>query len=158
MANKQLKIYVIWIGVAEAVGILAAILTSRGTQIYGEMIIKPPLAPPAIIFPIVWSILYVLMGFGAALIYMLEESSMQSRGLNLYITQLAVNFFWPFLFFNAQAFGFAFFWLILLWILVLLMIIAFRKEDRLAALLQIPYLIWLTFAVYLNLAVWIINR
>lgn len=89
---------------------------------------------------------------------MLEESSMQSRGLNLYITQLAVNFFWPFLFFNAQAFGFAFFWLILLWILVLLMIIAFRKEDRLAALLQIPYLIWLTFAVYLNLAVWIINR
>ena len=78
--------------------------------------------------------------------------------MNLFITQLVVNFFWSLIFFNAQAYGFAFLWLLLLWVLVLAMILIFRNIDPLAAYLQIPYLLWLTFAAYLNLGVWFLNR
>lgn len=105
-----------------------------------------------------WTLLYALMGIGAARIYLSSPSNIRSLGLNLFITQLVVNFFWSPIFFNAQAFGFAFFWLLLLWALVLGMIITFRKVDPLAAMLQIPYLIWLTFAAYLNLGVWYLNQ
>jgi tryptophan-rich sensory protein len=97
------------------------------------------------------------MGIGAARIWMLPESETRSRGLNLYVTQLIVNFFWSLIFFNAQAYGFAVIWLLLLWGLVLWMILQWRKIDPIAALLQIPYLIWLTFAAYLNIGVWILN-
>ena len=89
---------------------------------------------------------------------MTPPSPERSRSLNLFIAQLIVNFFWSLIFFNAQAFGFAFFWLLLLWVLVLLMILAFRQVDPLAAWLQVPYLLWLTFAAYLNLGVWILNK
>ena len=74
------------------------------------------------------------------------------------MAQLIVNFFWSPIFFNAQAFGFAFLWLVLLWVLVLLMILSFRKIDKTAAWLQIPYLLWLTFAAYLSFGVWLLNR
>lgn len=93
-------------------------------------------------------------GVSAARIAMTEEKA----GLNLFIAQLVVNFFWSLIFFNAQAFGFAALWLALLWVLVLLMILAFRTVDPAAAWLQIPYLLWLTFALYLNIGVWYLNR
>ena len=89
---------------------------------------------------------------------MQPHSAERSKGLNLFVTQLVVNFFWSLIFFNAQAFGFAFLWLLLLWVLVLWMILTFRKVDPLAAKLQIPYLLWLTFAAYLSLGVWILNQ
>ena len=158
MNNKQVKIYGVWIAIAEVVGVVAGLLSMEGIRAYGSEILKPPLSPPAILFPIVWTALYALMGIGAARIYQTKESVERSTGLNLYVIQLIVNFFWPLLFFNAMAFGFSFFWLLLLWILVFLMIATFWKNDSIAAKLQIPYLIWLTFALYLNLAVWIINR
>jgi tryptophan-rich sensory protein len=110
------------------------------------------------LFPIVWGILYALMGIGAARISMTPPSPERSQGLNLFIAQLVVNFFWSLIFFNAQAFGFALLWLVLLWVLVLWMILTFRKTDPLAAWLQIPYLLWLTFAAYLNYSVWQLNR
>ena len=125
--------------------------------IYGEAIVKPPLSPPGWLFPIVWTILYALMGIGAARIYQSPASKVHSLGLNLFVIQLVVNFFWSPIFFQLQAFGLAFFWLLLLWALVLRMIFVFGKIDSLAAKLQIPYLIWLTFAAYLNLAVWYLN-
>ena len=106
----------------------------------------------------VWTILFALMGIGAARINLSLPSRARSLGLNLFIAQLAVNFFWSPIFFNTQAFGFAFFWLLLLWGLVLAMILVFRKADSLAAKLQIPYLLWLTFAAYLNLGVWYLNK
>jgi tryptophan-rich sensory protein len=139
------------------VGIIAGLLTADGTQMYTMMANKPALTPPAIVFPIVWTILYGLMGISAARIQLAPESMWQKRGITLFIAQLIVNFFWPLFFFNLQAYGFAFFWLLLLWGLVLAMILVFYKTDKLAALLQIPYLIWLTFAAYLNLGVWILN-
>lgn len=151
------KTYAIWIALTEAVGALAGLLTREATQLYGETMLKPPLSPPAILFPIVWTILYALMGFGAARIYLAPESKERSRSLRLYLVQLAFNFFWSILFFNFQAYGLAFVWLVVLWVLILLMILSFRKVDPLAALLQIPYLVWVAFAGYLNLGVWLLN-
>ena len=142
----------------EAVGGLSGWLTREGTKLYAQTIAKPPLSPPGWVFPVVWTILFALMGIGAARIYLSPPSRTRSLGLNLFIAQLAVNFFWSPIFFNAQAFGFAFFWLLLLWGLVLAMILVFRKADSLAAKLQIPYLLWLTFAAYLNLGVWYLNK
>ena len=152
------KPYVFWILLAEAVGALSGWLSREGSEVFSQTVIQPPLSPPAILFPIVWTILYALMGIGAALVSLTPSSPERSRSLNLVVIQLVVNFFWSLIFFNAQAYGFAFLWLLLLWVLVLLMILAFRKVDPLAALLQIPYLLWLTFAAYLSFGVWYLNR
>lgn len=158
MKTKPWKIYLFWILLAEAVGALSGWLSRYGFQIYNESVRQPPLSPPSWVFPVVWTILYALMGLGAARIRLSLPSPEGHKSINLFLIQLTVNFFWPLIFFNAQAFGFAFLWLLLLWGLVLAMILQFRRVDPLAAKLQIPYLIWLTFAAYLNLAVWYLNR
>lgn len=158
MEKGKWKVYGVWILLAEAVGALSGWLSRNGMQVYSENVIQPPLSPPMILFPVVWAVLYALMGIGAARIWMAPESAARSRGINIFITQLIVNFFWSLIFFNLQAFGFALLWLLLLWVLVLWMILTFYKTDKIAALLQLPYLIWLTFAAYLNFAVWILNR
>lgn len=157
MLKQNWKTYAIWIIIAEAVGALSGFLSRNGMELYSSVIEQPPLSPPALLFPIVWGILYALMGFGAARISLSPASPERSKALNLYVAQLVVNFFWSLIFFNAQAYGFAFLWLLLLWVLVLTMILAFRKVDPIAAYLQIPYLIWLTFAAYLNAGVWYLN-
>ena len=157
MKKGDWKVYALWIILADAVGALSGWLSRTGMEIFGETAVQPPLSPPAILFPIVWTILYALMGISAARIWLSEESPERSRGLNLFIAQLIVNFFWSLIFFNLQAFGFALLWLILLWILVAWMILTFAKTDKLAAWLQVPYLLWLTFAAYLNAGVWILN-
>ena len=97
------------------------------------------------------------MGVGAAKVFLSPVSEYRSRGLNLFIAQLVVNFFWSPIFFNLQAYRLAFFWLLLLWGLVFWMTLTFRKVDPPAAKLQIPYLLWLTFAAYLNAGVWYLN-
>ena len=148
--KKHMIIILIAIVLAEAVGALSGWLTREGMQAFTNAIAQPPLSPPPLVFPIVWTILYALMGYGSARIYMAPPSTLRSRGLNLYAIQLVLNFFWSLIFFNAQAFGLAFFWLLALWLLVLLMILSFHEVDPLAAKLQIPYLLWLTFAAYLN--------
>ncbi len=158
MKKAKWETYVFWIALTEAVGVLAGWLTQEGTALYRETVTKPPLSPPAIVFPIVWSILYALMGFGAARIRLSDDSPARRKAMILFGAQLTFNFFWSIWFFRFQAFGFAFFWLIALWILILLMTVSFRKVDRTAALLQIPYLIWVAFAGYLNAGVWLLNR
>lgn len=158
MKNRNWKVYGFWILLSELAGVLAGLISRGGMQAYMTMVEKPALTPPPIVFPIVWTVLYALMGIGAARIYLSPESPERNRGLTVFITQLIVNFFWPLFFFNLQAFGFALIWLVILWLLVLYMILTFYKTDKLAALLQIPYLIWLTFAAYLNLGVWLLNR
>ena len=158
MNKKNWKTYALWIGITEAVGVLSGWISREGTKYYQDNIVKPPLSPPSSVFPIVWGILFALMGYGAARIFLSEQSAERRKGLNLYVAQLIVNFFWSLIFFNAQAFGFAFIWLLLLLVLVVLMILSFRKTDKLAAWLQIPYLLWLLFAAYLNFGVWYLNR
>lgn len=97
------------------------------------------------------------MGIGAARVYLSAPSENRSGSLQLYFIQLAVNFFWSIIFFNWQSFGGALLWLIALWVLVLWMVLSFRKVDPIAAKLQIPYLLWVTFAGYLNAGVWLLN-
>ena len=158
MKKQTVLPYIFWIGLAEGVGLLSGMLSRSATSTFGETVIQPPLSPPTIVFPIVWTVLYAFMGVGAARVSLAPESQARSRGLNLFVTQLIVNFFWPLIFFNAGAYGFAFLWLLLLLASVILMTLEFRKTDPLAAALQIPYLLWLLFAAYLNFGVWRLNR
>lgn len=136
---------------------LAGLLTREGTKLYSTAILKPPLSPPALVFPIVWTALYALMGIGAARVYLTPASDIRTKGLRLFLIQLAFNFFWSFIFFRFFAFGLAFVWLAILWALLWMTVLSFRKADRPAALLQIPYLLWVFFAGYLNLGVWLLN-
>lgn len=157
MKNNKWKPYVVFIALSEAVGAVAGVLTMDGMEAYNAFA-KSSLTPPDIVFPIVWVVLYALMGIGAARIWNEPPSAQRKNALIVFAAQLAVNFVWSFIFFNLQAFGFAFVWLILLWALILTMILLFARIDKTAALLQIPYLLWVTFAGYLNCVTWLLNR
>ncbi len=155
--SKKILSYSIGILIPITVGLLSAYLTKDNMDIY-KMISSPKLAPPGILFPIVWTILYILMGISSVIIYNSNTvKSEKGKALLLYGAQLAVNFFWSILFFNKKLFLASFLWLILLWILIIAMIIRFYKINKAAAWLQIPYLLWVTFAGYLNLAIYLLN-
>ncbi len=156
---KKIKPYVISIAVALGVGALSAWLTKNGMDIYNESVTKPMLSPPMALFPIVWSVLFILMGIGSAIVFVKRGDDKEAAALSLkvYALGLIVNFFWSIIFFNMQSYLFAFIWLIILWLLIILMILKFRKISPLAAYLQIPYLLWVTFAGYLTLMVYILN-
>ena len=158
MPHSKWKTYLFWVLFSEIIGLLSGLLTRDAAQIFSKTVEQPPLSPPALLFPVVWAVLYALMGISAARVSLQPASAARSKGLLLFLIQLIVNFFWSPIFFNAQAFGFAFLWLILLWTLVLQMILTFHKTDPLTAYLQIPYLLWLTFAAYLSAGVWYLNR
>ncbi len=152
------KVYAFWILATEAVGALSGFLTREGTQYYSANVKKPPLSPPAVVFPIVWAILYALMGTGAARVTLSENPELRKRCLRIYLLQLGFNFCWSLIFFNLRAYSIAFFWLAALWGLIVWMILSFLEADRTAGLLQIPYALWVLFAGYLNLGVWLLNR
>jgi len=158
MGKEKWKTYVFFITLSEAVGILSGLLSRGGQALFADTVAQPPLSPPGWVFPIAWTILYALMGYGAARVYLTAESKRRSVGLNLFIAQLIVNFFWSPIFFNAQSYGFALLWLLLLLGLVLAMTYFFWKTDKKAALAQLPYILWLLFAAYLNYGVWQLNR
>lgn len=153
MKNK--KNYVLFISVSVLTGLISALLTRNNMNIY-DKISTPPLSPPGILFPIVWTILYILMGISAARIYTANNNKW-SRLLSVWSVQLIVNFLWSILFFNYQAFLLSFIWLVLLLILIMIMIILFYKIDKAAGLIQIPYFLWVTFAGYLNFAIYLLN-
>lgn len=158
MWNK-IKPYVISVAIALAVGGSSALLTAGSMDLYSE-IVQPPLAPPSFLFPVVWTVLYILMGISAAMIY-LEKDKMPrevSRALLVYALSLFLNFFWSIIFFNMRAFLFSFIWLVLLWAAIIAMIIKFCRIRPLAGILQIPYLLWVTFAGYLNFAIFLLNK
>lgn len=155
---KKIRPYVISVVIALAVGGISALLTMNNMDLYSK-IEQPALAPPPWLFPVVWTILYVLMGIGAALVYNRKDFKPEEtrNALIIYAINLALNFFWSIIFFNLEAYLFAFIWLVALWIVIIAMIISFRKVSPVAAYLQIPYLLWVTFAGYLNLAIYILN-
>ncbi len=136
-------------------GAVIAFLTRDSMEVYAN-VQQPPLAPPGVVFPIIWTILYTLMGISA---YMITESNskLKNKALTVYGIQLFLNFIWPLVFFNGQMFLFAFIILMALWIMVLWMIGIFYKINPISAFLQIPYALWLTFAAYLNLGVYLLN-
>ena len=156
---KKWKPYIISVAIALGVGALAAFFTRNSMDIYGSLN-QPPLSPPSWLFPVVWTILYTLMGISAAMVYVKgEEKGIDTTlPLKIYAVQLAANFLWSIVFFNLRWFLFAYIWLMLLWVLIIVMIVQFRRISRPAAYLQIPYLLWVTFASYLNLMIYILNR
>ena len=150
--------YFVAIAIPLTVGMLSAALTKDSMDVYSQLK-SPPLAPPAIIFPIVWSILFVLMGISSAMIYLDKDKNPDSakKGLIWYAASLVLNFSWSIVFFNLQAAFFALLILILLLYTVIQTIVQYRKVKPLAAYLQIPYAIWLFFAGYLNAGIWLLN-
>ena len=140
-----------------AVGALASLLT-RDSMAEFELLNKPPLSPPGWLFPVVWTILFVLMGIASYLIYQQGTEKVKVRqALVIYGVQLLFNFFWPIFFFRFGWYLFSFLWLMILWVLILVMISKFRKIDETAAKLLVPYLLWVTFAAYLNFGVFLMN-
>ena len=150
---SKFKNYALSIIIPLALGGIVGFLIS-GSMDY-DMLDQPPLSPPSILFPIVWTILYVLMGVSFGI---LRDKHLNDSNVKLiYYIQLIVNLLWPIAFFVLKWRLFAFIWILVLDVLVVLMIITFYKRDKTAALLQLPYLAWVLFASYLNLGVYILN-
>lgn len=158
MKSNTWKAYALWIAICESVGILSGLVIRKGIEYYNLAVRKPAYSPPTILFPLVWTVLFALMGIGMARIVLYRKDQKRFSAQNIFIAQLIVNFFWPLIFFNLRAYGAAFMWIILLLFLIVSMILSFRKQDTAAGYLQIPYLFWTAFASILNLSVWILNR
>lgn len=156
--KSKIKVYAFFIIFTLAVGGLSALLTMGSMDIY-DTVSKPPFAPPSIVFPIVWSILYVLMAAGAAGVYITGrlDGSYIFPSMWIYFAQLFVNFFWSIIFFKLQNFLFAFIWLLLLLVLVFVMSLRFYRVNKVSALIQLPYIAWIIFAGVLNYAVFVLN-
>ncbi len=155
--QSKIKNLLISTAIPLIVGIAAGLLT-RGSMEAFSQLNKPPLSPPGILFPIVWTILYTLMGIASYLVYTSDSpESEKNTALVIYFVQLAVNFFWSIFFFNLEWYTFSFFWLVLLWILIIYTIRLFHPISKAAAYLLIPYLLWVTFAGYLNLGIAALN-
>lgn len=154
-----MKSYIISVLIALATGGFSALATMGNMGIYSRLE-TPPFAPPAILFPIVWTILYILMGISAAIIYNNRTSSLPERKSALYTYGLSLffNFLWSIFFFNQGWLLFSFFWLLGLLFLIIRTIMKYYKISPLAAYLQIPYLLWVGFAGVLNFSIWWLNR
>ena len=153
LKKQEVKLYLGTVVLIELLGALGAFVIRDGIAEYG-MEIQPVISPPAVLFPIVWTILYALMGIGLARIFSSEESMAKTIGLNLFWIQLFFNLMWGVFFFNLQAYGFAFVWLLIMLLLIFMMILVWRLIDSVAALLQVPYFLWVIFAAVLNASVW----
>lgn len=155
MKKQQCKPYVLFLLLTAAVGGVGALVVNAGMPAY-QVLKKPWFTPPDIVFPIAWSILYLLMAIGAARVWN-TRSRLRGSAIRLFIVQLAMNFFWNVWFFGLQWFLVAFVWLLGLIFVIFLMIRSFSRLDRPAGLLQIPYLLWCCFAAALNLGIFLLN-
>lgn len=139
------------------VGALSALLSGGGMKAFASMN-QPPLSPPGWLFPVVWTVLYVLMGIASYLVFTASAPPEQKRSaLTLYGVQLFFNFLWSIIFFSLQQYLLAFFWLLALWLLIYLTLHEFLKINKTAGLLLLPYLLWVSFAGYLNFAIFLLN-
>ena len=155
--KKGTKNWILCLALPLAVGALSALLTRDGMEQF-QQLNKPPLTPPGWLFPVAWTILYLMMGFASYLVWKSNEPRHTVRGaLTLYGVQLGFNFFWSILFFNMGRYLFAFFWLIALWVLILATALRFYRLSRTAGYLMVPYLLWVAFAGYLNFGVYLMN-
>ncbi len=136
------------------VGGLSALLTRDGMGTFNSLN-KPSLAPPGWLFPVAWTILYILMGIASYLV--LTSGKPSDKALTVYGVQLVFNFFWSIIFFNLELYLFAFIWLAILWILILATAYLFYGISKPAGYLMLPYLLWVTFAGYLNLSIYLLN-
>ncbi len=140
-----------------SVGAISGAATASGINKWFMELNKPFFNPPNYLFGPVWTILYLLMGVSFFLILQSPIKEMKRKAIIIFFVQLILNFFWSFLFFKFQLIGVAFIEIILIWIAILIMIVEFNKINRIAAALQIPYLLWVSFATVLNGAIWWLN-
>ena len=154
MKTRNIEPLIISILIPLAVGAVSSLLS--GTMM-APTFIQPSFSPPGYLFPIVWTILYILMGISSYLVYM-SDSPAKPAALLVYVIQLVFNFFWTILFFRFSLYGLAFLWLLALIGLIVIMICLFSKIVPTAAYLQLPYLLWCLFAAYLNFAVYMLNK
>lgn len=138
-----------------AVGGLSALITKDSIAIFGALK-KPLLAPPAWLFPVAWTILYILMGIASYLVC-ISRSCGKRSALSYYALSLAFNFGWPIIFFNLEKYLAAFVWLCIMWVFTLAALVRFWDVDKRAGALMLPYLLWTTFAGYLNYGVYLLN-
>lgn len=151
----RLKELFISVGISVGVGLISAFLTMNNQNIY-DVINVPSFSPPAFLFPIVWTVLYILMGISSYIIYNSNDSD-RFDALKIYGVQLFINFFWSLIFFNLKNFKFALIWIILLLFSIIIMIYRFYKINKVTGLLNIPYLLWVMFASVLNFYIVILN-
>jgi len=154
---KKIKIteLLIFIFATELIGVISGIIAGNSYGFYGE-ISKPPFSPPAWVFPLAWAILYALMGVSAYIVYYDDEQN-RRKNLILYGIQLFVNFMWSIVFFRFRLTGLSVFIILILIVLVIKMIMQFGKSNKIAGYINIPYLVWLIFALYLNIGVFLLN-
>lgn len=139
------------------IGGISAAISSQGMAEYRNMI-KPPLSPPAWVFSVAWTVLYIMMGLASYFILTADtELRNKAMSLTFYMIQLVMNFMWSIIFFNWHNYMLAFIWLIIMWIVVICCAVRFFSISRVAAFLLIPYILWLTFAAYLNLSTYMLN-
>lgn len=152
--KKQWKTLIFCIAVPLAVGVLSALLTRNGMQTF-DLLNKPKLAPPGWLFPVVWTILYILMGIASYLV--ITSRKPNGAALITYGLQLIFNFFWSIIFFNLNLYLFAFIWLVIMWLLIVKTTVLFYQITEPAGYLMIPYIVWVAFAGYLNLSIYLLN-
>ena len=141
-----------------AVGGFSAFLTRDGME-YFKLVSKPPLSPPPWVFPVVWTILYLMLGAASYLVWVSGVStSRRDRALTVYGLNLALNLLWPIVFFTMRFYFAAFLLLLMLWVMAVTAALLFSCIEEKAGKLLIPYVVWLTFAAYLNVGVWVLNR
>lgn len=156
--KRSILTFIISIIIPLFIGGLSAFLTRDNMNIYDE-ISTPPLSPPGFLFPVVWTVLYVLMGVSSGLIWQKRGENRENaeNALLIYAVSLVFNFIWSIIFFNFRLYLLSFIWLVVLLILIILTTIKYKKILPLAALLQIPYILWVTFAGYLNFGIYLLN-
>ncbi len=160
MKKRSIPDLLIFILSAEAIGAVSALISGNMNDFF-EKYQEPPFQPPSWVFPVVWAILYALMGISAYLIYMSktsETAAENKKALTVYWVQLAVNFSWSIVFFRFEALWAAVAVVLVLLVMIVIMIAKFRKIRPLAGYINIPYLLWVAFASYLTIAVAVINR
>lgn len=156
MKPINLKRLIIAIIIPEAVGLLSSFVTGNIGNAYNDYT-KPPLSPPGIIFPIVWGILYALMGIASYIVYEEGKGEKRREALTFYGLQLAVNFIWPIIFFRFEAYWVAVVVIFVLLALVIITALKFKEISNAAFWLLVPYIAWLLFATYLNIGVAVLN-
>lgn len=149
---------IISILIAEAIGFIAGAFTMGDMNTYMELE-KPIFSPPGFVFPIVWGILYALMGIAAYRIWRLKKEGVYiGSALVFYVIQLILNFLWPFIFFKFNLYGLAFIEIIILLIFIIITTVKFFRLDKLAGILMLPYVLWVSFAAVLNYFIWMLNE
>lgn len=155
MKKIRLTELLIFIFSTELVGVLSGIIAGNSFGLYSSFE-KPPLSPPSWVFPVMWAVLYALMGASAYIVYFSDNDN-RRKNLIIYGIQLFFNFIWSIIFFRFQLFGISSAVIIILIALVIYMIMQFKKSNRIAGYINFPYLIWLVFALYLNIGVFVLN-